>query len=131
MYPRSNRMPALSLDTFSDFKFIDKSLSLLNGNDTLFADLLHRIGDSVTDMAITVGRDCRDLGDFLGGGYRSCVLLEERDYDIDGLLDTATQVHWVYTCCDCLEAFRKDCTGEDCGSGGTVSGSFVGLGLAF
>lgn len=37
------------------------SLTLLDGDDTLSADLLHGVGDKLSDMPVSVGRDGGDL----------------------------------------------------------------------
>ena len=72
--------------------------SLLDGDDTLLADLLHGLGDDVTDVDVTVGGDGSDLGDLFRGGDDLFVLFENLEDLFNGLLGASSEVHGVASC---------------------------------
>jgi hypothetical protein len=47
-----------------------EALGLLDRDDAVLADLLHRLGDEVADLGVVVGGDGADLGDLLLAGRR-------------------------------------------------------------
>lgn len=114
--------------TLGDFKLVIISLALLDGDDTLLANLLHSSGDQLADVGIAVGRDGRDLSDLLTSGDVTLVLLEIVDNGVHSSLNTAAQVHGVAACSNVLHGLGKDGTSKDGSGGGTVTSEFVGLG---
>lgn len=119
---------AVEAHTLGDLELIEESLTLLDGDDTLLADLLHGVGNQLANVLVAVGRDGGDLGDLLRGGDVAAVLLEVLDDVVDGSLDTAAEIHGVAASSDILDRLGEDGAGEDGGSGGTVTGDLVGLG---
>ena len=117
---------AVELHAIDDLGLGHEALVLLDGDDTLVADLLHRLGDLPADLGLAVRGDRADLADLLrprdGPGLRLDVL----DDDRDGLLDAALQVHRVHAGRDRLHAFLDDRLGEDRGGGGAVAGLVAG-----
>ncbi|KAF3799563.1 Heat shock protein 60, partial [Colletotrichum gloeosporioides] len=114
--------------TLGDLELVDQSLALLDGDDTLLADLLHGVGNHAAESLVTVGRDSGDLSNLLAGSDISLVLLEVLDDGIDGGLDTTAQVHRVAASGDVLDGLGEDGAGEDSSGRGTVTGGLVGLG---
>lgn len=104
----SSRQP-----TLGDAKLVRERFPLLNRNHTLLPDLLHRLGNQITNMLVSVGGNSSDLRDFLRGGDGTGIVLEERDDDFDGLLDTAAEVHGVDSGSDVLQTLGKDGAGEN------------------
>src|SRR5690606_14166371 len=103
-------------------------LGFLDGDDTLIAHLLHRLGDHVADFLLAIGRDGADLGDFggggdvLGGGAQAF-------HDLGhGQVDAALQVHRVEAGGDGLDALDDDGLTQHGGGGGAVAGDVIGLG---
>ena len=58
---------AVELHALDDVEFGLEALGLLDRDDALVADLLHRLGDHVADRLVAVRGDRADLGDLLGG----------------------------------------------------------------
>ncbi|CAH0019690.1 unnamed protein product [Clonostachys rhizophaga] len=114
--------------TLSDLELILHSLALLDGDDTLLADLLHGIGYHLAEVVVAIGTDGSNLSDLLAGGDVTLVVLEKLDDSVDSSLDTTAQVHGVATGGNVLDSLGENGTAEDGGSGGTVTGNFVGLG---
>ena len=103
-------------------------LALFHGDDAVLADLFHRIGDDVSDLRIVVGSNATDLGD-LGLVLDLRRHLTKASHDRhDSLLDSSLQTHRVCTRSDIPQSFMEDCIGENCRSGGAVSGVVGGLG---
>ncbi len=105
-----------------------EALRLLDRDDALLADLLHRLGDQLADLRITVGRDGADLGDVLLAVGRDREILERGDERLDGLVDAPLELHRVRTRGDVLEPFTKDRLRQHGGGGGAVAGQIGGLG---
>ena len=107
-----------------------QALGLFDGDDAVFADLVHDLGDQVADLGV-LGGDGGHSGDlFLGGdvdGLGPDVLRERRD----ALLDAALEQHGVGAGGHVLQAFGDDGLGQHGGGGGAVAGDVVGLGGGF
>ena len=114
--------------TLSNLKLIVVGLALLNGDDTLLANLLHGSGDQLADVGIAVGRDGSDLSNLLTSGDVTLVLLEVVDGGINGGLDTTAQIHGVAASSNVLNGLGEDSTSKDSSGGGTITSEFVGLG---
>ena len=102
-------------------------LRLLDGDDPVLADLLHRLGDQVADRLVVVRGDRGDLGDLLLvlGGLRDA--LEVLHHRVDGGLDAPLQAHRVGAGGHVLEAFAEDRLGQHGRGGGAVTGDVGGL----
>ena len=92
--------------TLSNLDLVVNGLALLDGDNTLLADLLHRSSDKLTDGCIPVGRDGRHLSNLLRGGNHTLVRLEELDNLVHSFLRTAAQIHRVAPCSDVLPKFH-------------------------
>ena len=58
---------AVELHALDDVELGLEALGLLDRDHALVADLLHRLGDHLADLALAIGRDRADLGDLLVG----------------------------------------------------------------
>jgi len=86
---------AVELHALHDFKLGLKRLCFFDGDHALIADLVHRLGNHLTDFRLAIGRDCADLGNFRRGlhylGLARDVLHDSGDCEIDAAL----QIHRV------------------------------------
>src|SRR6185437_10858600 len=122
---------AVELHPFDDLEFGLERLGFLNRNDALVADLLHGVGEELTDLCVAIGRDGADLGDLLVRGDLLGVLHEVRDDGVDREVDTALQVHRVHTGGNRLRAFAHDRSREHGRGGGAIAGCICRLGGNF
>src|SRR6185503_7620174 len=117
---------AIELHTFDDFERRLHRLRLLNGDDTVFADLVHRFGDDVADGLIAICGNRTDLRDRITlDGFREALDLFSRT--LDSLVDTALERHRVRACCNGLHAFTEDRLCENGRGGGAVAGDVRSL----
>ena len=118
---------AVELHAFDHLELHLERLRLLDRDDALVADLLHRLGDHPADLRLAIGRDRADLGDFRGGlhllGLARDVLHDLGDREIDAAL----QVHRVQAGSHHLGAFLDDRLREHGGGGRAVAGDGAGL----
>src|SRR2546425_9610394 len=106
-------------------------LRLLDRDDAVFAHLLHRLGDQVTDRLVVVRGDRRDLGDLLLvlGGLGE--LLQLVGHRFHGRLDAPLEPHRVGAGGDVAEALSEDGLRQHGGGGRAVTGDVGGLGRHF
>src|SRR5690606_17543648 len=115
-------VPAVELHAFDDFQFGLGRLGFLDGNDTLVADLLHRLGEKTTDLGFAIGGDGADLRNRVVLGDLACLGLQFGHDGVHGLVDAALQVHWVNASGNGLGAFPDHRLGENgCGRGAVAS----------
>ena len=119
---------AVELHALDDVQLGLQALGLFDGDDALVADLLHRLGDDLADLAIAVGRDGADLGDLVVGGDLLGFGFQLFDDGGDGLLDAALEVHRVGAGGDRLGAFPDDGLRQHGCGGRAVAGDVGGLG---
>ena len=105
-----------------------EATGLLDRDHPILADLLHRLGDQVTDLLVVVGGDGTDLGDLLLAGRGNRERLEPLDDGLDGPVDATLQLHRVGPGGDVLEALAEDRLGQHGRRGGAVAGEVGGLG---
>ena len=56
---------AIELHALDHFQLRLKALGLLDSDDALVTDLLHRFGEELTDLGVAVRRNRANLGDFV------------------------------------------------------------------
>ena len=103
-----------------------EGVGLLDGDDTLVADLVHGLGDQLADLGVA-GRD--------GGGGSDLLLgldllgrLQQRLGDLlDGLLDTALEAERVGAGRNVAQTLAHERLGQHGGGGGAVAGDVVSL----
>ena len=104
---------AVELHALDDVELGLEALGLLDRDDALVADLLHRVGDHLADRVVAVGRDRADLGDLVGLGDLAAVLLRDRADDrFDRRVDAALEVHRVGAGGDRFRSLLDDRLGE-------------------
>ena len=118
----------VKLHSLGDLELVLNGLALLDGDDTLLADLLHGVRQELTDVGIAVGGDGGDLGDLLAGGDLLLVCAQVLDNGLDSGLGSAPQIHGVASGGDVLDGLGEDSASEDSGGCGTVTSNLVGLG---
>src|SRR6185437_3936045 len=119
---------AIELHALDDVELGLGGLGFFDGDHTLVADLLHRLGDHLADRRFAIGGDRADLGDFRARRNGLLGLGEVVDDLGHGEVDAALQVHRVHAGGNELDAFVDDRLGQNRGGGGTVAGNVVGLG---
>ena len=104
-----------------------EGLALLDGDDTVLADLLERLGDHLADLLVGRG----DRGDVGDGGRVGLDLLRQAldrvDRGDDGLLDALLQDHRVGAGGDVAQTLADHGPGEHRGGRRAVTGDVVGL----
>ena len=116
---------AVELHAFDDLGLGLEALGLLDRDDALIADLLHRLGDFFADEPVAIGRNFADLSDLLVRRHFLRVLLEIGDDRVDREVDAALQIHRVEPGRHGLRAFAGD-RGREHGRGGrAVAGGVV------
>ena len=108
-----------------------EALALFDGDDAVFADLVHRIGDHLADLLVLVGGTGADLGDFLGAFDLLAHDLELGDDGLDGEIDAALNLRGIRAGGNVAHALGEDSLGIDGGGGGTVAGNAAGFGSDF
>jgi len=118
----------VELHTFRELELNAECLAVLDGDDTLVADLLHRIGDTITDDHVRsrVRSDIRD-GFFVVARYRLRRIGDILDDLGDGLFDAALHLHRVASGCDETESVPYHRLCEDRCRRRAVTGNVVGL----
>src|SRR5688572_22719086 len=103
-----------------------EGVALLDGDDTFLADLVHGLGDELTDGGVSSG-DRGGGGDLLLGldvlGGREEVLAD----GLDGLLDALLEGHRVRAGGDVAQTLAHERLGQHGGGGGAVTRDVVGL----
>ena len=121
----------VELHPFDQLDLRVEALALFDGNDAVFAHLVHRVGDHLADLLVLVGRACPHLGDLLAVVDLLAHLSEVFDDRVHRDLDPALDLRRVGAAGDVLEALAEDRLGVDGGGGGAVAGDTAGLGGDF
>ena len=121
---------AIEFHTFDVLGLELQTLRLFDGDDAVFADLLHDLGDQCADLRI-LGRNRGHGGDLFLGRDGDGLRLDVGGEGGDTLLDAALQQHGVGAGGHVLEAFVDDGLGQHGRGGGAVTGDVVGLGRGF
>src|SRR6266852_2336867 len=116
----------VELHAFDHLELGGDRLVVLDGDDTVLADLVHRVGDEISDRLVLAG-DRRHVGDVLVALDRNGKPLDLIDHSIDGLLDADLELHRVGARGDVAEALADHGLSEKSRRGGAVTGHVVGL----
>ena len=103
-------------------------LAFLDGDDSVAADLLHRIGDELADLLVVVGRDGADVDDLVLVGDWLGQTFEGLEGGIDRLLNPLADDGRIRTEADGAEPLLVDRAAEDRGGGRAVASHVAGLG---
>ena len=121
---------AVELHTFDVLGLEFQALGFFNGDDAVFADFVHHLGDQLADGAV-LGGDGGDVGNFFLGGDLDRLLVDLLGHGLGGGFDAALEQHRVGAGGQVLHAFGDDGVRQDGGGGGAVAGDIVGLGGGF
>ncbi len=125
------QVTAVELHAFYDFKFGFQGLGFFDGDDTFIADLVHGLGDHVTNFFFAVCGDGTNLCDLVIRLDLLGVFFQLLDNFGNCLVDTALEVHRVHAGGNALHAFANDGLCENRGSRGAVTCNVVRLGSDF
>src|SRR6266849_78785 len=120
----------VELHPVDELELVLDPAGFLDGDDAVFPDLLHRVGDHVADLRVA-GRDRRHLGDLLAIGDLDRLLLDGLDDFVDGFLDADFQQHRVGACGNVAQAFADNRRGQHHRGGRAVTGDVVRLARDF
>ncbi len=129
---------AVELHAFDDIQLGFEGLRLFHGDDAVFADLLHGLGNDAADGFIVVGGNGADLGDHVAAdrlgelveftlATLAGFLVDLTGDGGDGPLDAALHGHGIGSGSHGLHAFTIDGLGQDSGGGGAIAGHVGGL----
>ena len=100
---------------------------LLDGDDTVLADLVKGIGDEGADLGVLRG-DGGDLGDLVAALHLTCRRGERLAHGGDGCVDALLERHRIGARSDLAQALLDHGLREHGGRGGAVAGDVIGLG---
>ena len=121
---------AVELHTFDDLGIGLGGLALLDGDDAVLADLLHRLGDELADVLVT-GRDRADTRDVAAAAHGLGVGADGFDGRLGRLLDAAAHDHRIRAGGEVLQTLADHRLRQHGGGGGAVARDVVGLGAHF
>ena len=116
----------VELHALDDFEFGVGRFGFLDGDDAFMPDLSHGIGQILSDLRITIGRNGADLGDFGIVRDLAGVALQFLDNCSNCKVDTALQIHRVHAGRFGLGAFTDYRLGEHCRRRRAISGNIAG-----
>ena len=90
------QIAAVELHSLDDIELGFERLRLLDGDDTLVADLLHGLGQHPADLGVAIGRDGADLRDLVVCRDLLRALLDVLDDRVDRHVDAALEIHRVH-----------------------------------
>src|SRR5207249_1677936 len=103
------------------------ALGFFHGDSSVFANLVHRVGDDLADGGVPVSRNRGDLRD-LGAVFDLLRNVGEfRGDGFDGFGNAALERSRIRACGDILQAFAIDGFGQHGGGGGAVACDVAGL----
>ena len=124
----AREIAAVELHALDDVEFGFEAVRLLDRDDALVADLVHRFRDHLADLAVVIGRDRPDLSDFGVGRDLFRRLLEVVDDRRHGHVDAAPQIHRVHPGGYRLDALAHDRLGQHRRGRRAVAGLIAGPG---
>src|SRR6202165_538401 len=114
----------VELHAVDELQIVLDAARLFDGDDAVLPNLLHRIGDHVTDFGIA-GRDGCHLGDLLAIGDLNRLFLDGLDDFVDGLLDADFQEHRVGAGGHVTQPLADDRRRQHDRGGGAVTGDVI------
>ena len=112
--------------TLGELELQAEGVGLLDGDDTLVADLVHGLGDQIADGLVT-GGDAGGGSDLLFGLDLFGALEQGLGDLLDGLLDTALETERVGAGRNVAQTLANQSLGENGCRGGAVAGDIVSL----
>ena len=121
----------IELHAFDDLEGGLDGAGFFHGDGSVFADLVHGVGDDFTDAGFPVGGHGGHLLDFVLAGHLLGDLGKLRHGGVHSLLHTTLDVNGAGTGGHAAEAFAVDGLGKHGRGGGTVTGHVAGLAGGF
>src|SRR5580692_9499319 len=131
------QIAAVELHAFDHFELRLERLGFFHGDDAIFADFLHRLGDDLANGLVVVGADGADLSNHVSGhGLGELVelaldpvafFIEAAADSGNGLLDAALHRHRIGAGSNRLHAFAIDRLSQNGSGGGAVARDVRGL----
>ena len=122
---------AVELHAFDDFERRVDALRLFDGDDAVFADFFHGVGDKVADFMVVVRGNRGDLGDLFFAGNGLGLLFQVFDDGFYRFVDAALDRHGVCAGGDGLDALTGNDLGKHRCGRGSVAGDVGCLGGDF
>ena len=120
-------VPAVELHAFDHVQRGAHGFGFLNGNDAVFADLVHGFGNQVADGGVVVRGNGADLPDLFLVLTGLAELLQFSGGRFNGFLDSAFQFHGIRAGAEVLHAFAENGLGQHRGGCGAVTGHVAGF----
>src|SRR6266702_2045539 len=120
----------VELHALGELQLHPEGLRLVDGDDPVLADLVHRLGDGAADLGVLRG-DGGDGGDLLLGLEVTRVVADVLGDRLDGPLDAALEPHRVGAGGHVAEPLVHQRLRQHGRGGGAVTGDVVGLGRDF
>src|SRR4029450_7284175 len=120
----------VELHALGELELDPEGVGLVDGDDPILADLVHRLGDGLADLRV-LGGDGGDRRHLLLALDLACLVLDRLGDRLDGLLDAALEAHRVGAGGDVAQALVHQGLGEHGRGGGAVTSDIVGLGGDF
>src|SRR6266542_239469 len=120
----------VELHALGELQLHPEGLRLVDGDDPVLADLVHRLGDGAADLGVLRG-DGGDGGDLLLGLEVTGVVADVLGDRLDGPLDAALEPQRVGAGGHVAEPLVHQRLRQHGGGGGAVTGDVVGLGRDF
>ena len=118
---------AIKLHTLGILFFHREAAALFNGDDAVFANFVHHIGDKFANLAVS-GGDRGDLSYFFACLDRFAHRLDFVDDGLNALLQTTAQDHRISARSQIPEALGNDGLCQHGRGGGTVTSHIICLG---
>ncbi len=118
------------MQAFYIISLVLETLGFFDGDNAIFTDLLHDIGDQFTDLRILSG-DGGHLDDLVAAFDRGGHTLEFLRNNRGGLLDTTFESQRLSASSDILEGFIDNGLRQQDGGSSAVASSVIGLGRRF
>jgi len=118
---------AIELHTFDNLDLGIPALGFLDRDNAILANLLHGLGNQLTDFRIVVGRNCTDLCNLFFTGDTAADVPEFLYHFADSAVDTSFQVDRTCACCNILQAFAIDRLSQNRSGCGSITCNIAGF----
>lgn len=113
--------------TLDEFDLVLEGLSVLDGDGSVFSNLLHEFRNELSDLSVSVSGDGGNVLDLLLGLDLDTSGLKVLNNLLDGEGDTSSKIHGVHSGSDRFASFLEDGSSQNGGSGGTITSLIIGL----
>ncbi|MPM47325.1 hypothetical protein SDC9_94034 [bioreactor metagenome] len=118
---------AVELHTFHVFLLEFQTFGFFNGDDAVFANLVHDLSDQLTDGGV-LGGGSGNIGDIFASGDGNGLFLDGFRNLLGSTFNTVLDEHGVAASGKGLQTFIDNGVSQKCRGGGTIASDVVGLG---